>query len=452
MNKTILLFLSIIWSQVGPNNDLNRVYLDYIPKNISKIHSDLNNINFKEHSTSIKNEEQIVSYLFINSNIKDNYQVKLSSIDFSKDSYIILWDKEHECIYGPYYDNGKNIIYPSIVSGNQILLIYVEPNAHKKNGNFTIESILSLDSYPYKSKDILQNYIRTRERPVLMVTGYWPPTNEMLRHFSQNESLNPNGWQGENWNNLGFDVVSFFPEFNPPDCNNCGQGYGDFEVDYQDTSLDFWNIVEQVEPTGIITFSKGYNNNSWELESNVYNHPSWIADYSAPLYPTPTPPDNTVLPGHNRGSGLPLELLENTLDNSDIDVNCYIDINGDAGQFLSEFMGYHGMWYHQSSLNTDNPCMLGGHIHVGGQLSTRVAKDAAELTIETVINHLNSMIFDIGDINNDSILNIQDLIILIGFILEIEYPDASDFIVSDINEDNILNIQDLILLVNLILE
>ena len=90
MNKTILLFLSIIWSQVGPNNDLNRVYLDYIPKNISKIHSDLNNINFKEHSTSIKNEEQIVSYLFINSNIKDNYQVKLSSIDFSKDSYIIL--------------------------------------------------------------------------------------------------------------------------------------------------------------------------------------------------------------------------------------------------------------------------------------------------------------------------------------------------------------------------
>ena len=452
MNKTILLFLSIIWSQVGPNNDLNRVYLDYIPKNISKIHSDLNNINFKEHSTSIKNEEQIVSYLFINSNIKDNYQVKLSSIDFSKDSYIILWDKEHDCIYGPYYDNGKNIIYPSIVSGNQILLIYVEPNAHKKNGNFTIESILSLDSYPYKSKDILQNYIRTRERPVLMVTGYWPPTNEMLRHFSQNESLNPNGWQGENWNNLGFDVVSFFPEFNPPDCNNCGQGYGDFEVDYQDTTQDFWNIVEQVEPTGIITFSRGYNNNSWELESNVYNHPSWIADYSAPLYPTPTPPDSTVLPGHNRGSGLPLELLENTLDNSDIDVNCYIDINGDAGQFLSEFMGYHGMWYHQSSLNTDNPCMLGGHIHVGGQLSTRVAKDAAELTIQTVINHLNSMIFDIGDINNDSMLNIQDLIILIGFILEIEYPDASDFIVSDINEDNILNIQDLILLVNLILE
>ena len=452
MSKIILLFLSMMFAQVGPNNDLNRKYLDYIPKNVSVINSDLNNINFKNYSTYVKNEEEIISYLFINSNIKENYQIKLSSLDFSKDSYIILWDKEHDCIYGPYYDNGKNNMYPSIVNGDQVLLIYIEPNTKKKNGNFIIESIYSLDSYQYKSQDILHNYINNRERPILMVTGYWPPTNEMLRHFSQNESLNPNGWEGENWNNLGFDVVSFFPEFNPPDCNNCGQGYGDFEVDYQDTSLDFWNIVEEIEPTGIITFSRGYNNNSWELESNVYNHPSWIADYSVPLYPTPTPPDNTVLPGHNRGSGLPLELLENVLDNSDIDVNCYIDINGDAGQFLSEFMGYHGMWYHQSSLDSDNPCMLGGHIHVGGQLSTRVAKDAAELTIETVINHLNSMIFDFGDINNDSMLNIQDLIILIGFILEIELPSDYDFLISDINEDNILNILDIILLVNLILE
>lgn len=452
MSKFLLLFLSIIFTQVAPNIDSNREYLDYIPKNINIIDSDSNNINFKNYSTHVKNDKEIISYLLITSDIKENYQIKLSTIDFSKDSYVILWDKKNDCIYGPYYDNGKKNIYPSVVNGDQILLIYIEPNTHKKNGNFIIESILPLDLYEHKSQDILYNSIRTRERPVLMVTGYWPPTNEMLRHFSQDESLNPNGWQGENWNNLGFDVVSFFPEFDPPNCNNCGQGFGDFEVDYQDTSLDFWTIVEEVKPTGIITFSRGYNNNSWELESNVYNHPSWIADYSAPLYPTPSPPDNSVLPGHNRGTGLPLQLLEDTLDNSDIDVNCYIDINGDAGQFLSEFMGYHGMWYHQLNIDSELPCLSGGHIHVGGQLSTRVAKDAAELTIETVINHLNSIIFDVGDINDDSMLNIQDLIILIGFILEIEFPSASDFIVSDINEDNILNIQDLILLVNLILE
>ena len=110
------------------------------------------------------------------------------------------------------------------------------------------------------------------------------------------------------------------------------------------------------------------------------------------------------------------------------------------------------MWYHQTNIDSELPCLSGGHIHVGGQLSTRVAKDAAELTIETLINHLNSMMFDIGDINNDSMLNIQDLIILIGFILEIELPSDVDFMLSDINQENNLNIQDLVLLINLILQ
>ena len=72
---------------------------------------------------------------------------------------------------------------------------------------------------------------QSRERPKIMLTGYWPPTNEMVRHFSQDSELNPEGWQGENWEGLGYDVVSFFPQFEPADCNDCGQGYGDLEVD-----------------------------------------------------------------------------------------------------------------------------------------------------------------------------------------------------------------------------
>ena len=99
MSKFLLLFLSIIFTQVAPNIDLNREYLDYIPKNINVIDSDSNNINFKNYSTHVKNEKEIVSYLLINSDIKENYQIKLSYIDFSKDSYIILWDKKHDCIY-----------------------------------------------------------------------------------------------------------------------------------------------------------------------------------------------------------------------------------------------------------------------------------------------------------------------------------------------------------------
>ena len=452
-NIIIVLIFTCLFSQVIPPEIFDDLKISEIPIVIPSIDNTQTNIRFSDHSISKEQSLGKISYLKINSSINDNFQIKLTELNLSKDSYIVFWDQDIDCMYGPYEQNYNHEIFPSIMNGNEIIIIYFEPYHSLLNGDFTIESIQSIDVYPYYQQDIVGNFQNTnRDRPILMVTGYWPPTNEMLRHFSQNTDLNPNGWQGENWKNLGFDVVSFFPEFNPADCNNCGQGYGDFEVDYQDTSEDFWTIVNEVKPSGIITFSRGYNNNSWELESNVYNHSSWVADYTAPIFPTPTPPDNSVLPNHNRGTGLPLNTLEETLDNSNIDINCYIDVNGDAGQFLSEFMGYHGMWYHQDNIDSDWPCLSGGHIHVGGQLSTRVAKDAAELTIETVIVYLNSIMINIGDINSDSIINIQDAVLLIGFILNGEIPPEDIFVLADINEDGILNVQDVILLINIILD
>ncbi|MDC0145253.1 hypothetical protein OAI93_01495 [bacterium] len=51
-----------------------------------------------------------------------------------------------------------------------------------------------------------------------------------------------------------------------------------------------------------------------------------------------------------------------------------------------------------------------------------------------------------GDLNNDEIINIQDIIIMIDFILENEY-----IFYGDLNEDEILNIQDIILMLDIIL-
>ena len=452
MKHFVIIFIfSFTLAQIVPPELFKDINIEEIPENIPSITTNQRDIVFNDYAISNYSSLGIFSYLKINSLINDNFQIKLSNLNLSKDAYIVFWDRTIDCMYGPYGHEYNQTLFPSIMNGNEIVIIYFEPHNSLSSGNFVIESINPVDIYPYYQEDINHISHQKRERPILMVTGYWPPTNEMLRHFSQDVDLNPNGWQGDNWRELGFDVVSFFPEFNPPDCNNCGQGYGDFEVDYQDTSEDFWFIVNEVKPTGIITFSRGYNNNSWELESNVYNHSSWVADYTAPVYPTPTPPDNSVLPNHNRGSGLPLNTLEEALDNSDIGVNCYIDVNGDAGQFLSEFMGYHGMWYHQDNIDSDWPCLSGGHIHVGGQLNTRIAKEAAELTIETVIVYLNSIMINIGDINSDSIINIQDAVLLIGFILNGEIPPEDIFVLADINEDGILNVQDVILLINIIL-
>jgi hypothetical protein len=58
----------------------------------------------------------------------------------------------------------------------------------------------------------------------------------------------------------------------------------------------------------------------------------------------------------------------------------------------------------------------------------------------------------LGDINGDEYINIQDIIILINFILGTDDPDTGEFNAADINSDGVLNIQDIILVVNLILD
>ena len=56
-----------------------------------------------------------------------------------------------------------------------------------------------------------------------------------------------------------------------------------------------------------------------------------------------------------------------------------------------------------------------------------------------------------GDANEDGMVNVLDVIILIGFILENELPGDNQFITLDLNNDNVLNILDIVLLVEIIL-
>ena len=56
-----------------------------------------------------------------------------------------------------------------------------------------------------------------------------------------------------------------------------------------------------------------------------------------------------------------------------------------------------------------------------------------------------------GDINGDESVNIQDIIFLINFILDVEEPETEQFAAADMNDDGVLNIQDIILIINIIL-
>lgn len=230
-------------------------------------------------------------------------------------------------------------------------------------------------------------------RPAIMLTGYWPPTNEMLREFSDDLVQNPGGWIGADWEGRGYDVYSYFPEFDPPDCGQCGQGMGDLEVDYQDTSADFWALADALQPVAVVTFSRGFNDSSWEVEMNQYNRPNWIPDFTPPLQPTPVPPDASVPAWHLRPSNLPAQEIVDAVDMIP-GVDPYICFSGGGGGYLSEFIAYHGVWYRDLHDQPSDPAwaVAGGHVHVGAQLTVGRARAAAKETLRQVMDYVDQVL------------------------------------------------------------
>ncbi len=227
----------------------------------------------------------------------------------------------------------------------------------------------------------------------IMITGYWPPTNEMVRQFSTNPAQNPDGWVGENWEGRGYNIHSFFPEF-PGGVGANPRGEGDLEVDYQDTSEDFWRIANELKPVAIITFSRGSRNRTWEIESQQRNLETWVPDYDAPTQPTPSPPDGSVPAGHIRPSTLPMDQIAADVGASDVNVFPVIDQNGFGGGFLSEFIAYHGVWYQSihSSPTDEAWSVAAGHIHVGQLVTVEDGIEATEITLRTLTSYVDSVI------------------------------------------------------------
>lgn len=230
----------------------------------------------------------------------------------------------------------------------------------------------------------------------VVLTGFWPPSNEMLRPWSTSETQNPQGWMGKNWRGLGYDVHSFFPEF-PPDGDPTDNAIGergsvgavgsDFQVDYQDASADFWRIMDTYQPRILITTSRG-GDIGWELESREGGHSSWISDRFGQFQtPTSQTIDNRsteaiehYADGVELKSTLPLEQLKSAL----IGINPRVDVQIDdhtSGNYLSGFVGLHGVYYH----HTQKHNVAAGHIHVGREINARDAYDMMQHTLDLVL-------------------------------------------------------------------
>ena len=374
------------------------------------------------------------------------FQVSLDG-RFNDNKIFIIDSDDYKNFKGPYNFLGNELIIRTFNSNFFIFEFSTTDMIDKVNLVF---SKVSYEKNIFRKNKFYKKN-KFRDEPIILVTGYWPPTNEMIRHFSQNQSLNSEGWQGDNWENRGYDVISFFPEFSDPDCLSCGQGYGDLEVDYQDTSNDFWPIFNEYNPIAVITFSRGYMDQSWELEFNAYNRTNWFNDFTAPFLPTPNPPDSEEASFYLRNSNLPMEQIVNNISNLEIGLNPYIDFNGDPGRYVSEFMAYHGTWYRDLNQFGNNNCISSGHIHVGGNINLNNAKMATEESLRVLIDYINSFIYIPGDLNEDEIIDILDLVTIVNYILgEIILSDIQTY-AADLNEDSLINIQDIIVIINLIL-
>ena len=56
----------------------------------------------------------------------------------------------------------------------------------------------------------------------------------------------------------------------------------------------------------------------------------------------------------------------------------------------------------------------------------------------------------IGDVNGDETVNIQDIILVINFILGNLLPEGEQSMLADVNQDHLINIQDILLMINFI--
>jgi hypothetical protein len=242
-------------------------------------------------------------------------------------------------------------------------------------------------------------------RKSVVLMGYWPPTNEMLRRFSDNPLQNPGAWEGEDWEGYGYDVYAFFPEF-PPDGDPSNDPIGspgavgspefDLRVDYQATSADFWRIVDEVRPNILLTTSRG-GSIDWELEALEGGHDGgdptnpaldWSSDGSGadirPTMDTVEPRSWDAISTWRAGNTLPSQLPIDAIFDATTALgiaDVQIDTDGTSGNFLSGFLGLHGLYYQSITPHS----VAAGHIHVGFGLPTPTAETLLHTTLHTVL-------------------------------------------------------------------
>ena len=105
---------------------------------------------------------------------------------------------------------------------------------------------------------------------------------------------------------------------------------------------------------------------------------------------------------------------------------------------------------HQTNSNTTNEKIITTNLNITtfGLDQNKEILFAANSNIYRLLS--DEQLFEIGDINKDEQINIQDIILIINFVLGNQI-DQYEFWSSDLNKDNLIDILDVVLIINLIL-
>jgi pyrrolidone-carboxylate peptidase len=216
----------------------------------------------------------------------------------------------------------------------------------------------------------------------VLVTGFWPPTNEMLRGFSEDAAANPSGWRGKNWQNSGYDVVAYFPEF-PNGTAAQPSGQGDFQVDYQDARADFERLTKKLNPAMILCYGRG--DGPWEIETQAVFHTSWNNDYRPPQQPD-WPRHFDYPAGSTLALTVPAEAIERAVKANVPGLNVWIDRQGNPGAFICGYLAFLAADY---QMRHPAHCKAAGFIHVAGDVDLQTAQKAHEATLAAMIEAMN---------------------------------------------------------------
>jgi pyrrolidone-carboxylate peptidase len=275
--------------------------------------------------------------------------------------------------------------------------------AHNSIGWSSISSSLFFNT----TDNQLPNGNQNIQRRNIILTGFWPPTNEMIARFSTDPHVN-NVWQGENWENSSYNIYSFVPK------QYYKNGGGTWEWQYQQIHDEFLDLVNQLHPIAIIGFGEGGAQNTWTIENKSINRVDWRVDGTG-KQPSPNPPDDTEDAKYSLISTLPVREIETALKNqTSINYNVIINTKGDPGDYYCGYLAYLESWYQaqHSSSNDEFQCRVAGWIHVKKDIPLEQCMEAINITIREVLKALQNSPSDHAD-------NIQpgfEIIFVIGAI------------------------------------